>query len=100
MTGGGRDKGRAGNGMASKLKTKVKALAAHAAVASKLRGLALARRSFGWRRRARRLVGLPARPYGVNLVGYLRAETGLGQAARGMAAALEAAGVPFGIVNF
>ncbi|HEU4593705.1 MAG TPA: glycosyltransferase [Pyrinomonadaceae bacterium] len=86
--------------MASKLKTKVKALAKRAAVASKLRGLALARRSFGWRRRARRGLGLPARPYGVNLVGYVRAETGLGQAARGMAAALEAAGVPFGIVNF
>lgn len=36
---------------------------------------------------------------GINLAGYLRAETGLGQAARGMAAALEAAQVPFSVAN-
>jgi len=86
--------------MASSVKAKVKALFERAAVASKIRGLALARRSFALRRRARRGLGLSPRPYGVNLVGYVRAETGLGQAARGMASALEAAGVPFGIVNF
>lgn len=86
--------------MASEKKTKVRALVERAAVASKIRGLALARRSFSLRRRARRGLGLSPRPYGVNLVGYVRAETGLGQAARGMASALEAAGVPFGIVNF
>jgi glycosyltransferase involved in cell wall biosynthesis len=86
--------------MASKLKSKVKALKGRAAVASKIRCLALARRSNGWRRRARRGLGLRPRPYGVNLVGYVRAETGLGQAARGMAAALEAAGVPFAVVDF
>ncbi len=86
--------------MASNLKTKVRALAGRAAVASKIRSLALARRSFNLRRRARRGLGLSPRPYGVNLVGYMRAETGLGQAARGMASALEAAGVPFAVVNF
>ncbi len=38
--------------------------------------------------------------HGVNLVAYIRSETGLGQAARGMAEALESAGVPFNILNF
>ena len=38
-------------------------------------------------------------PRGVNLVGYIRAESGLGAAARGMASALESAGVPFNIIN-
>lgn len=37
---------------------------------------------------------------GVNLAGYIRAEMGLGQAARGVATALEAVGVPFNILNF
>ncbi len=36
---------------------------------------------------------------GVNLVGYIRADMGLGVAARGMAAAFAAAGVPFNVVN-
>jgi glycosyltransferase involved in cell wall biosynthesis len=36
---------------------------------------------------------------GVNLVGYTRAEMGLGEAARGMAAALDAAQIPFTITN-
>jgi len=36
---------------------------------------------------------------GVNLIAYIRAEMGLGVVARGMAAALEAAGVPFNIIN-
>ena len=36
---------------------------------------------------------------GVNLVAYIRADMGLGVAARGMAAAFEAAGVPFNVVN-
>jgi glycosyltransferase involved in cell wall biosynthesis len=86
--------------MTSKIKTQVKALAERAAVASKLRRLSLARASFHLRRQARRGLGLAPRPYGVNLVAYIRAEMGLGQAARGMAAALQAAGIPFGIVNF
>jgi glycosyltransferase involved in cell wall biosynthesis len=86
--------------MASKNRTKVKALAERAAVALKLRRLAIARRSFRLRQHARRRLGLAPRPYGVNLVAYIRAEMGLGQAARGMAAAMQAAGVPFGIVNF
>lgn len=40
-----------------------------------------------------------ARPPGVNLIAYIRAEMGLGVVARGMAAALEAAHVPFNIIN-
>jgi len=38
-------------------------------------------------------------PHGVNLIGYIRAESGLGAAARGMASALETAGIPFNIIN-
>jgi glycosyltransferase involved in cell wall biosynthesis/GT2 family glycosyltransferase len=38
--------------------------------------------------------------FGVNLVAYIRAEMGLGTAARGTAHALEAARVPFNILNF
>ena len=41
-----------------------------------------------------------ARRAGVNLVGYIRAEMGLGEAARSDARAFEAAGVDFGILNF
>lgn len=37
---------------------------------------------------------------GVNLAAYIRAEMGLGQSARGLAAALEAAQLPFNILNF
>ena len=36
---------------------------------------------------------------GVNLVGFIRAEIGLGQAARGIARALEAADIPFNVIN-
>ena len=38
-------------------------------------------------------------PEGVNLVAYIRAEMGLGAAARGMASALQAAGIPFNVIN-
>jgi glycosyltransferase involved in cell wall biosynthesis len=38
-------------------------------------------------------------PPGVNLVGYIRADMGLGTAARGLAAALDDAGVPFNVIN-
>ena len=38
-------------------------------------------------------------PEGINLVGYIRAEMGLGVAARGLAAACEAAEIPFNIIN-
>src|SRR2546423_1289263 len=38
--------------------------------------------------------------FGVNLIAYIRAEMGLGAAARGIAHALEAANVPFNILNF
>lgn len=36
----------------------------------------------------------------MNLAGYIRAEMGLGEAARGIAASLESASVPFNVVNF
>jgi glycosyltransferase involved in cell wall biosynthesis/GT2 family glycosyltransferase len=38
--------------------------------------------------------------FGVNLIAYIRAEMGLGTAARGVAHALEAAEIPFNILNF
>jgi glycosyltransferase involved in cell wall biosynthesis len=38
-------------------------------------------------------------PAGVNLVAYIRADMGLGTAARGMAAAFEATGIPFNVIN-
>lgn len=38
--------------------------------------------------------------YGVNLIGYVRGESGLGQSCRLVAGALEASGVPFGIYNY
>jgi len=43
----------------------------------------------------------PRRTYepGVNLIAYIRAEMGLGVVARGMAAAIETAGIPFNIIN-
>lgn len=41
-----------------------------------------------------------ALPFGVNLVAYIRAEMGLGAAARGMAQALESAAIPFNVLNF
>lgn len=41
-----------------------------------------------------------AAPAGVNLIGHLRAESGLGQHARYLADALRAAGVPTALVNF
>lgn len=42
----------------------------------------------------------PRYPFGVNMVAYIRASMGLGEAARGNAAALEATGVNFGIFNY
>ena len=38
-------------------------------------------------------------PEGVNLVGYIRADMGLGTAARGLAAAFASTGVPFNVIN-
>ena len=38
-------------------------------------------------------------PQGVNLVAYIRADMGLGTAARGMAAAFTATGIPFNVIN-
>jgi glycosyltransferase involved in cell wall biosynthesis len=45
---------------------------------------------------SRRSAGVPQ---GVNLVAYIRAEMGLGVAARGMASALRAADIPFNVIN-
>ncbi len=45
-------------------------------------------------------VATGARPYGVNLVGYLSGELGLGVAARRMIAAIEAAGIPCATVSY
>jgi len=39
-------------------------------------------------------------PAGINLVAYMRAEIGIGTAARGMATAFEAVGIPFNVINF
>lgn len=39
-------------------------------------------------------------PAGVNLIAYIRAEMGLGTAARGIAMALESAKIPFNVINF
>lgn len=44
--------------------------------------------------------GAKASAPGVNLIAYIRASMGVGEAARGNAAALEAAGVDFGIINY
>ena len=38
-------------------------------------------------------------PRGVNLIGYIRAESGLGAVARGIASALECANIPFNVIN-
>jgi glycosyltransferase involved in cell wall biosynthesis len=42
----------------------------------------------------------PARPWGVNLYGYLHAESGIGQSARSNIHNLQAAGVPLAVVDF
>jgi glycosyltransferase involved in cell wall biosynthesis len=47
-----------------------------------------------------RLPGVGNRPFGVNLVGYLGAELGLGVAARRLRAALDAAGIPNTTVSY
>jgi glycosyltransferase involved in cell wall biosynthesis len=38
--------------------------------------------------------------FGINLIAYIRAEIGLGTAARGLAMAFESAKIPFNIINF
>jgi glycosyltransferase involved in cell wall biosynthesis len=38
-------------------------------------------------------------PEGINLIGYIRADMGLGVAARGLAAAFNAAEIPFNVIN-
>lgn len=50
----------------------------------------------GLKARAPRVASVPS---GVNLVAYIRADMGLGAAARGMAAALDTAEIPFSVIN-
>ena len=42
----------------------------------------------------------PGLPWGVNLYGYVRAESGIGQSARANIAALRATGIPLAVVDF
>lgn len=55
---------------------------------------------FARRTRASRRRASGVQPCRVNLVAYIRAEMGLGTAARGLALAMEAGGVPFNVINF
>jgi len=60
----------------------------------------LLRTKNGFRAARRRGVARSANvPEGINLVGYIRADMGLGTAARGLAAALDNASVPFNVIN-
>lgn len=42
----------------------------------------------------------PLQGRGVNLIGYIRAEMGVGQAARGLARAMDAIGIPFTVIDY
>lgn len=63
---------------------------------AKLAALLSAKQRFRVQREAG---GVRDLPQGVNLVAYIRADMGLGTVARGMAAAFEAAGIPFNVIN-
>jgi len=63
---------------------------------ARLQRLLLTKKRF---RAALKKGGWPNEPAGVNLVAYIRADMGLGTAARGMAAAFEAVGIPFNVMN-
>ncbi len=64
---------------------------------AKLKRLLRTKRRFRLKlRTTKRQLGIPQ---GVNLVGYIRAEMGLGAAARGMASAFESANIPFNVLN-
>jgi len=81
--------------LASIFPLKIKTLAHSLFDTSKPRRVAAARRLSPLKRR----LGLNRRPEGVNLVAYIRAEMGLGEAARGLATALEGTGIPFNVIN-
>lgn len=70
------------------------------AVRARVAQLGLARKAMPLRRALARHVSGLRRPAGVNLIAYIRAEMGLGEAARGIASAFEAGRIPFGIINF
>lgn len=67
--------------------------------ALKLARLTFARKRLPVERFVRRRLGIGRLPQGVNLVATIRAEMGLGTAARGIASALDAAQIPFGIID-
>lgn len=48
----------------------------------------------------RAAVSLPGDQHGVNLIGYVRAEMGMGEAARGLASAMESAAIPFVLIDY
>jgi glycosyltransferase involved in cell wall biosynthesis len=74
---------------------KIKTAAYRLADSAKFARLALARKFVP----IARMAGLRRAQQGVNLVASIRAEMGQGTAARGIASALEAARIPFGVIN-
>ena len=56
--------------------------------------------SIDWSRMARRTVAPVDRTNGVNLVGYIRAEMGIGEATRGQAQAMTDARIPFVTIDY
>ncbi|MFN2513705.1 MAG: glycosyltransferase [Pyrinomonadaceae bacterium] len=64
---------------------------------AKLARLLRAKRHFRFKRKSAQLSASVAP--GVNLVGYIRAEMGLGVVARGMASAFESVQIPFNVIN-
>jgi glycosyltransferase involved in cell wall biosynthesis len=68
--------------------------------ALRYRRVLITRKYLPLRHAVHRKLGFAGKPQGVNLAAYIRAEMGLGEAARGTAAALEAAGIPFNVINF
>lgn len=91
---------RSGLGLLSAASARVRASIGYRLSKVKSRKLVFDQKSFPLRQYVRRRLGLRGKPHGVNLVAYIRAEMGLGEASRGMALAMEAARVPFNVVNF
>jgi glycosyltransferase involved in cell wall biosynthesis len=81
------------------LSLRVKTSAYRTIDATKVARLAFARKRLPYKRYAARRLGLSRPPEGVNLVASIRAEMGQGTAARGIASALDAAQIPFGVID-
>lgn len=77
-----------------------RAFSDRALLALRYRRVLITRKYLPVGRAVHRKLGLAGKPQGVNLAAYIRAEMGLGEAARGVAAALDAAGIPFNVINF